>query len=167
MVEEVIAASTSPDAAFKWIQLVGKKGTTFDELKKSYLPFSGPPTLYGTLDAKLAAAVTRIISGDFARKVQLGKLKAFESKGYRLAGRQLLSMTDEHFRMSEADGAVYDMEHLLNVKLRNDNLDKFMVDWETVLSRIKTDEQPGDVIKHTLVLRELRESHALRDHIRD
>ena len=51
----------------------------------------------------MAAAVTRIISGDFARKVQLEKLKAFESKGYRLAGRQLLFMIDEHFRMSEAD----------------------------------------------------------------
>ena len=69
------------------------------------MPFSGPPSLYGTLDAKLAAAITRIITGDFARKVQLEKLKAVESKGFRITGRQLLHMVDEHFKMSEADGA--------------------------------------------------------------
>ncbi len=35
------------------------------------------------------------------------------------------------------------------------------------LSGIKIGEQPDDGIKHTLVLRKLRESPALRDHIRD
>ncbi len=68
LVEEVIAACTSPDAAFKRIKVVGKRGTTFDELRRSYRLLSGPPTLRGALDAKLAAAIARIISGDFARK---------------------------------------------------------------------------------------------------
>ncbi len=62
LVEEAIAASTFPDAAFKGTQFVGKKGTTMDELRKSYLSFSVPPTLRGTLDAKLAAAISRTIS---------------------------------------------------------------------------------------------------------
>ncbi len=79
LVEECIAASTSPDAAFKSIQLVGKEGTTVDALRKSHLPFSGPPTLHGTSDDNLAAAIARIISGDFARRVQLEKLKALTS----------------------------------------------------------------------------------------
>ena len=69
--------------------------------------------------------------------------------------------------MSEADGAVYDMEHLLNVKLRGDNLGKFVDEWESVLSGIKHGDQPDDNMKHTLVLRELRESNTLRDYIRD
>ncbi len=118
LVEEAIAASTTPDAAFKWIQYAGKSGVADDDLRKCHLPFSGPPTLFGTLDAKLAAALTRVISGDFARKAQLEKLNAVESKGDRVAGRQLLHMIGEHFRMSEADG---DMEHLLNVKRRGKN----------------------------------------------
>ena len=76
-------------------------------------------------------------------------------------------MVDEHFRMSEADGAAYDVEHLLNVKLRGDHLEKFISEWETILSGIKHGEQPDEIIKHTLVLRELRESHVLKDYIRD
>ncbi len=76
----------------------------------------------------------------------------------------LLMMVDEHFRMSEADGAVYD---ILNVKVRSDNPVKFVVEVETVLSRIKHGEQPDGTMKHTLVLRGLRESHALRDSVCD
>ncbi len=44
--------------------------------------------------------------------------------------------------MSEADGAVYEMENLLNVKLKSDDMGKFMVDWETVLPVIKIGENP-------------------------
>ena len=114
----------------------------------------------------MAAAITRIITGDIARKGQLEKLKAVESKGFRITGRQLLHMVDEHFKMSEADGAVYDMEHLLNVKLRGDNLGKFVDEWESVLSGIKHGDQPDDNMKHTLVLRELRIQHVARLHPR-
>ena len=80
-------------------------------------------------------------------------------------------MIDEHFRMSEADGAVYDMEHLLNVKLRGDNLEKFMVEWETVLSGILHGEQPDDTshgafIQGALRLRSVQCQDAVKPEVR-
>ncbi len=65
--------------------------------------------------------------------------------------------------MGEADGAVYEIEHLLNVTLRIDNLGKVMVVWETERPGTKVGELPDDGVKHALALRELRESHALKD----
>jgi len=86
LVEEVVAASTTPDAAFKWIKHTNKEGIIHDDLQKSYVPFSGPTNFFGTLDAQLAAALTRVATGDFPRRIQLEKFKAFESNGHRLAG---------------------------------------------------------------------------------
>ncbi len=51
-------------------------------------------------------------------------------------------MIDEPIRMSRADGVVCKVEHLLNVELRSDGLDQFMVDWEIVLSGTEVGEQP-------------------------
>eukprot|EP00435_Cladocopium_sp_Y103_P004154 s3956_g1.t1 len=63
--EAIVAASTNPDTAFEWIGEVWKEGQTIEALRK-VAPFA-------TLDAKLLSALTNIITGDFARKVDTFK----------------------------------------------------------------------------------------------
>ena len=55
--EAVVAASTDPDSAFKWISDSWKEEQTLEALRK-VAPFA-------TLDAKLLSALTNIITGDF------------------------------------------------------------------------------------------------------
>ena len=59
--EAVVAASTDPDSAFKWVSDSRKEEQTLEALRK-VAPFA-------TLDAKLLSALTNIIIGDFVRKV--------------------------------------------------------------------------------------------------
>ena len=61
---------------------------------------------FSGLDTKLSAALSRIISGEFEKKVQTMKLEAISS-GQRVTGRQLLYLVEQHFKLSETDGAVY------------------------------------------------------------
>ena len=63
--EAVVAASTDPDNAFKWVSESWKEDQTLEGLRK-VVPFA-------TLDAKLLSALTNIITGDFARKVDTFK----------------------------------------------------------------------------------------------
>ena len=64
-----------------------------------------------TLDAKLAAALAHAAPEDFQRTLQARKHEAL-NRGAMVTGRQILFLVDQHFRMTEADGAVYDTEHL-------------------------------------------------------
>ena len=93
---------------------------------------------FDTLDAKLSSALSRVISGDFGRKVNIMKMNAMET-GCRASGRQLLRAIDERFRLTEADGAVFGTEHLLNV-----NLERFLDDWDTVLVGMR--KKPEDQV---------------------
>jgi hypothetical protein len=72
-------------------------------------------------------------------------------------------MLDRHFRMTAADGAVYDVEHLLNVSLKNDNLAAFVATWDSVVAGI--DKTPEDSFLCSLLLRELRRSNAFSEEI--
>ena len=50
------AASSRPDAAFKWVCEVEQNGTTFEPLKDSWG--------FETLDVKLAAAIFKVARGE-------------------------------------------------------------------------------------------------------
>jgi len=127
VVDEVVAASARPDAAFNWIAAVNS-ATDADLSDANFPQVAGRRRAgFETLDAKLSAALTKILSGEFARKVHGMKMKAM-TDSRRLSGRQLLKAIDEHFKLTEADGAAFDMEHLLNVTMKNDSLEKFMDD---------------------------------------
>ena len=63
----VAAASADPDTAFTWIKEVEKTDISFDELHES--------GQYRTLDAKLAAAISVILKGDFGKTIQCARRK--------------------------------------------------------------------------------------------
>ena len=63
--DEVAGASGDPQRGFAWIMEVEREGTTLQVLEQSgYFP---------TLDAKLAAALSKAIHGEFARRVNVMK----------------------------------------------------------------------------------------------
>ena len=96
LIEEVIAASTNPDATFRWISFVGQAGVNFDDLRKCHVPFSGPPSLYGTLDAmrirKLANAKKYAGANITGGGASVGRVVASNSRGpqFESSHRQVL-----------------------------------------------------------------------------
>ena len=68
-----------------------------------------------TLDAKLSSALAHVAPPDFQRVLHTKKLDAMKD-GKMIAGRQILYLVDQHFKMSEMDGGVYDTEHLFQLR---------------------------------------------------
>jgi hypothetical protein len=92
------------------------------------------------------------------------KMKAIED-GKRVSGRQLLKAIDEHFKLTEADGAIFDMEHLLNVTMKNDSLEKFVDDWDAVMTGMR--KPPEDQVLMAMFLRQMKQCSIMKEDIRD
>ena len=127
VVDEVVGASAAPELAFTWIVSVAK-ATSLDVLSDFHHPWTSETApkeyRFSGLDAKLSASLSRIISGEFEKKIQTMKLEAM-STGKRVTGRQMLHLIDQHFKLNEKDGAVYGLEHLLAVTMKGHQLEKF------------------------------------------
>ena len=54
----------------------------------------------------------------------------------------MLYMIDQHFKVNENDGAVYGLEHLLAVAMKDNQLEKYVGDWDLVLAGV--DRKPED-----------------------
>ena len=80
-----------------------------------------------------ASALTHIIPVDFQRTLHVKKMEAMKH-GQMIAGRQILFLVDQHFKMSEMDGGVYDTEHLFSIRLRGEKLQDFISSWDQVLA---------------------------------
>ncbi len=52
-------------------------------------------------------------------------------------GPRIMHLIDQKFKITEADGAVHGIEHLLSVTMTNDNLQTFLCTWDTVLSGLQ------------------------------
>ena len=147
---EIAGACGDPQAAFTWILKVGKSGVSIDELEDS--------ESFPTLDAKLAAAITRIAQGDLSNRINLmmdRKAKA----GKLVTGRQMLFLIYEQYRISEVDGALLDLEDLLHVRLHNDDLRNFLNDWEHVLTGMR--QLPDEELLETLFRNQLDKSQQM------
>ena len=121
--DAVRAASSKPDKAFSWINKVWVEGQTIDGLAS--------PEGLTTLDAKLLAALSSIVTGEFARKVDTFKEKE-SMKDRPVRGRQALLMKHEYFSTNIKHGAAYSLSDLFNVKMKGDNLKTFLSNWDSV-----------------------------------
>ena len=97
--------------------------STFDELAQS--------RGFASLDCKLNAAISDIVTGDLERRIGVLKEKAAK-EGHLLKGRQVLHVIYEYYRVAEADGAVLEFEDLALLKMKGHNLEEFINAWETV-----------------------------------
>ena len=78
--EAVVAASTDPDSAFKWVSESWKEDQTLEALRK-VAPFA-------TLDAKLLSALTNIITGGAVAKTTVLISMTPETKRQRSKAKQ-------------------------------------------------------------------------------
>ncbi len=67
---------------------------------------------FSTLDTNLAAAFSRIATGELASKILLEE-DHLALAGKLLKGRRAYKMLFDHFRIAEAEGAVLDFRDLL------------------------------------------------------
>ncbi len=123
--EAVAAACGTPQAAFAWVQHVEKKGVTCELLHD----LAGWPTL----DAKLAAALAKIITGEFTKQVVALKETA-AAQGKLLKGRQLFLKHYEYFGLYESEDRAFNMEYLLPLQLQGDDLRSFLSQWDAILA---------------------------------
>ncbi len=80
--------------------VAARPGVTYDELQEAGDDMA-------TLDAKLSSALAHVAPAEFQRVLHTKKLDAMKD-GRVIAGRQVLYLVDQNFRMSEMDGDVYD-----------------------------------------------------------
>ena len=86
-----------------------------------------------------------------------------------LRGRQIAWYIYHHFRLSEAEGCILELNDLVKVELKGDNLVSFQNDWNAVLTHMKKRPEPEELeslfrtqleksveFKDTLALYEMR-----------
>ncbi len=152
--DEVAGASGVPDEAFAWAMCVERPETTFDSL--------GESGAFASLDAKLAAALSKILQGELARQVNIRKEK-MASTGRLMKGRQILWLLYQHFKISQAEGSLLEFQDLLNVKLQGDGLRTFLNDWDSVLLAMA--QEPPVEILETLFRLQIQRYQPLRDQL--
>ena len=156
--EEIRAASDKPDKAWEWLAEVYDKNLKPAE-KMEKLQDPGD---FGTLDIKLFAALTRSAKGDLSQKI-LNHKEEQSMKGILVRGRQVLYMFDEYFRTSEEAGNLYQLEDLLKVARKGDNIEdlkRFMNYWDRVLAGMNP--IPEEASLRDIFMRQVRECPLIR-----
>ena len=111
MRDEIAGASGDPDASFKWIAQVEKPGITIRDLANS--------GEFASLGAKLAAGVAKVALGDLGRSISTAK-ERMAMKGVFMKGRQALKLVYDHYKISETEGALWELQDLMKVTLQGD-----------------------------------------------
>ena len=126
-------ALEGPKVTFRWMMSRTEEGITYASLENAIFEEKYDMS---TLGAKLASALAFAAPHDFQQTLHARKQEAFRS-GKTVTGQQLLYLVDRHFRMTEADGAIYDRDHISSVSARNNNLAEFLTLWDRVLSGLQ------------------------------
>ena len=152
--DEFASAPGAPDDGYAWIFKVERPGITFDDLESC--------EEFPSLDAKLAAAFSKVVQGDLSHRIN--PLKDQLAAQRRLVkGRQILLMVCQHNQINAAEGAILDFVDLLNVRLHRDDLRSFLADGETVLPGIA--KTPENGVLEALFKKQLSSSAILRDQL--
>ena len=149
--KEVASASGRPDEAFIWITEIEEALSVED------LQISGSG--WETLDAKIAAGLAKIISGEFQRQIQMMEEEAALQKKM-IKGRQIAFLIYHHFKISATEGSILEFEDLLAVELKGDNLRAFLNDWESTLLGLK--KRPEVDVLESLFNKQLKKSEQLK-----
>jgi hypothetical protein len=151
---EVTSASGKGEKAFVWILEVESDKQTFESMSD--------PGEFVSLDAKLAAALSKLAQEELGREiVQQQEIAAKSQK--RLKGRQILWMVYQYYATSQDAGEMYSIVELMAVRLVDDKLETFMNNWSHVLAGM--DEMPQAAVIEELFIEQLRYSKIMKDEI--
>ena len=95
------------------------------------------PGDFASLDAKLASTLCKLAHGELGREI-VQQQETAAKRGHMLKGRQILFMIFEHFAVSTNAGLCFSITDLLSVRLTEDRLEQFLLNWEYVLNGIDT-----------------------------
>ena len=113
-----------------------------------------------SLSAKVATGIIKIATQEFANNVQyLQETNIVKGKGL-LNGRQIWWMMAQYFKISTANGALFALRDLMTVQRKGDNINGFMLDWDTTLLYMK--ERPEDDVLETLFWEKIIDSPQLQ-----
>ena len=102
----------------------------------------------------LLSALSSITTGEFARKVDRFKER-----------RQVLLMAHEFFSTNIKHGATYSLNDLFNVRMRNDNLCSFIVNWDSVATGVT--HLPEESALETLFYQQVKNHKAIAHDIQE
>ena len=122
MRDVVAAGSVYPRKAFAWVCRVQAPDVQLAELDD--------PGELETLDAKLASGLGEIVHGSLAADIAI-LTEQLAAEGRLLSGRRKLRMIYNSFETSKRRGALYSWQDLSKIKLRGDNLERFLAEWES------------------------------------
>ena len=112
-----------------------------------------------SLEAKIAAALNKIIHGELSRQIGLLK-ERLSMKETTLLGRQVIWFVYEHYKTSQSEGAILDFTDLMAVKHDYKNLRGFLGAWESCLQGMAS--EPDKVLLETLFLPQLEKDESLQ-----
>ena len=151
--DEVTAAAGGSTDAYLWILQVEDSRISYEQLEDA--------RQFKSIDAKIAAAVSRIQKGELA-KVITSKKKEAARLLRRISGRQQLRLVYDQYRLDAEDGQLFDIEDLMAIKFPgDDHLESFIINWDTGLLALVDD--PGEELKRSLFHRLIRHSTKMRD----
>ena len=136
----------APIEAMIWVNEIESAKSVAD-LKISYSNNGDKlQTNFQALDSKIASGLKKIINGDLKRRVFIQE-EAAQKKRF-LTGRLVTQMIYEYFKDSDMDEAVCDVDEILEVELKNDNVPSSNTRWDETI--IATKKQPDEEILETI-----------------
>ena len=91
--------------------------------------------------AKLASGFMKVLSGDFLRQITLLEEKLMTKK-LTLNGRQLGFLIWDKYRRDAAEVGLTEFFDLREVRIVNDDLRRFVTDWDEVMFGLLNDQDP-------------------------
>ena len=117
---EVSSCASRPIEAVVWINEIESAKSVAD-LKMSYsITGAKLQTHFKVLDFKIASGLKKFTNGDFKRRVSIQ-----EEAARFLTGWQVAWMIYESFKVSDTVESVLDLNEILKVELKNDNVKSF------------------------------------------
>ena len=136
---EVASKSNEPKDALAWLHEI----ETAPDCLSLFSPISKTGKNFESLDFKMSAALWKILKGDMNRKLlNEERLQTKSNPINILSGRQIAYRIFEHFSLPAAEKEHVDVNHLLNLELKDDNLKHFNSKWDEIV--IQLQEEPPD-----------------------
>ena len=140
-------ASGRPIATGRWLGRLAR-ATTHEELND--------PGDFETLDYKIGTAVQEILKDDeLGSKIMLLEAE-YTKRDETLGGLQQLWMFLDSFGLNDGAEQLYDLEELLEVRMRKNKLVEFLFEWDTIIFGLRDPTQLNPVTKQTLFWRQVK-----------
>eukprot|EP00959_Pyramimonas_sp_CCMP1952_P117409 2454317-Pyramimonas_sp.AAC.1 len=126
--DNVGSASGRPAKACAFFCMAEQPGTTFEDLQNSGA-FEG-------IDCEPAAGLSTVLDAEFRCIVK--NLTVREHRAGRvLKGRQIYGAILQRYKVTDVDDAMRDFERLQRIRMRDDDLQRFIEDWGNLLSECR------------------------------